>query len=87
MRNRANAVSRVFQNDKVPSVKVRIMSTPRERELDGIKLDGLEPGTVREVSATIGTWLIAAGYAEAEMRQTSRVSSSISTDRRGPQES
>ena len=37
--------------------------------MDGVRLDRLEPGTVREVSASIGSWLIAEGYAEPEMRR------------------
>jgi hypothetical protein len=50
-------------------VKVRIKKTPREDEVDGIRLDRLEPGTVREVSASVGSWLIAERYAEPEMRR------------------
>ena len=49
-------------------VKVRIKTTPLEREMDGVSLDRLAPGTVREVSASIGSWLIAQGYALPEMR-------------------
>ena len=49
-------------------MKVRIKETPREAELDGVRLDIFLPGTVREVSATIGNWLMAQGYAESEMR-------------------
>jgi hypothetical protein len=49
-------------------VKVRIRQTPAEDELDGVRLDNMEPGTVREVSASIGAWLIAQRYADAEMR-------------------
>jgi hypothetical protein len=52
-------------------VKVRIKKTPREAELDGIRLDTLTCGQVREVSASIGSWLIAQGYAEPEMRRSS----------------
>ncbi len=37
--------------------------------MDGVNLDRLEPGTVREVSATIASWLIVEGYAEPEMRR------------------
>ena len=33
---------------------------------------GLSRGTVREVSPSIGSWLILQGYAEPEMRQSSR---------------
>jgi hypothetical protein len=53
-------------------MKVRITETPREHEVDGIHLDGLSRGTVREVSPNIGSWLILQGYAEPEMRQSSR---------------
>ena len=53
-------------------VKVRIKQTPREPELDGIRLDKYVRGDVREVSSSIGSWLIAEGYAEPEMRHISR---------------
>jgi len=53
-------------------MKVRITETPREPEVDGVHLDGLARGTVREVSPSIGSWLILQGYAEPEMRQASR---------------
>ena len=49
-----------------------MQQTPRERELDGIRLDGLQPGMVRDVWPTIGLWLIAQGYAAPEMRADSR---------------
>jgi len=49
-------------------VKVRIRKTPAEEEVDGVRLDNMEPGTVREVSSSIGAWLIAQRYAEPEMR-------------------
>jgi nicotinic acid phosphoribosyltransferase len=52
-------------------VKVRIRATPQEQELDGVRLDGFRPGAVREVSASVGAWLIANGYADAEMRRAS----------------
>jgi hypothetical protein len=51
-------------------VKVRIKETPREPEVDGVRLDRFQRGDVREVSPSIGSWLIAEGYAEPEMRQT-----------------
>ncbi len=50
-------------------MKVRITATPPVRELDGIQLDKLAPGTVRDVSPSIGSWLMAEGYAQLEMRQ------------------
>ncbi len=53
-------------------MKVRITETPRESELDGVQLDGLARGMIREVSPSIGAWLILQGYAEPEMRQASR---------------
>jgi hypothetical protein len=49
-------------------VKVRISKTPDEAELDGVRLDDMTPGSVREVSPSIGTWLITERYAEPEMR-------------------
>jgi hypothetical protein len=51
-------------------VKVRIKKTPREDEVDGVRLDRFAPGTVRDVSASVGSWLIAERYAEPEMRRT-----------------
>ena len=53
-------------------MKVRIIRKPLERELDGISLDGMLLGTVREVSPTMGAWLIAEGYAQPEMRRDPR---------------
>jgi hypothetical protein len=53
-------------------VRVRITETPREPELDGIRLDKFVSGEVRDVSASIGTWLVAQGYAEPEMRHGGR---------------
>jgi hypothetical protein len=43
-----------------------------EREVDGISLNRMTPGSIREVSATMGAWLIAEGYAEPEMRHDAR---------------
>jgi hypothetical protein len=51
-------------------VRVRITRTPKEREVDGVSLEGFDPGAVREVSPLVGSWLIAEGYAEAEMRES-----------------
>jgi hypothetical protein len=53
-------------------VKVRITQPPKEHELDGVRLDHFAPGDVREVSPSIGSWLIAEGYAVSEMRQAGR---------------
>jgi hypothetical protein len=38
--------------------------------MDGVKLDRLAPGSVRDVSPSIAAWLIAEGYAAPEMRMT-----------------
>ena len=51
-------------------MKVRITQKPRELELDGVRLDGLIQGMVRDVSSLMGAWLITQGYADLEMRQT-----------------
>jgi hypothetical protein len=54
-------------------LRVRIKVTPKEDELDGIRVGNFEKGTVREVSMSIGSWLIAEGYAEPEMRHDPRL--------------
>ena len=59
-------------------MRVRIRKTPAEREIDGIPLTGMLPGTVRDVSTELAIWLIAEGYAEAEMRQPGSSGSSVS---------
>jgi hypothetical protein len=41
-----------------------------EREIDGVSLKDMVPGTVRNVSPALGTWLIAEEYADSEMRQS-----------------
>ena len=51
-------------------MKVRIQRTPREDELDGVRLDCLRPGMVKDVSASVGSWLVAERYAIPEMRRT-----------------
>jgi len=66
-------------------VKVRIIETPREKEVDGVRLDWFQRGEVRDVSPSIGSWLIAEGYAEPEMRQTSRTEHD-SSDAIGPKD-
>ena len=53
------------------AVRVRIVRSPRERELDGLRLDSMIPGLVRDVSPSVATWLIAEGYAVLEMRVAS----------------
>jgi hypothetical protein len=50
-------------------VKVRIRKTPDVDELDGVRLDDMRPGVVREVSPSIGAWLITERCAEPEMRR------------------
>ena len=40
--------------------------------MDGVNLDRLAPGVVRDVSPSIGSWLVAEGYAEPEMRHAPR---------------
>jgi hypothetical protein len=50
-------------------VRVRITEAPQEAEIDGVKLDRMQPGTVRDVSPTVGSWLIVNGYAYPEMRR------------------
>src|SRR2546427_31361 len=52
------------------AMKVRIRKTPVEREIDGVKLDRLAPGAVRDMSSSLATWLIVEGYAEPEMRRS-----------------
>jgi len=49
-------------------MRVRIVRAPVQREVDGVPLESLARGTVRDVSPIIGAWLIAEGYAEPEMR-------------------
>jgi hypothetical protein len=58
-------------------MKVRISRTPSEREIDGVRLDRLRPGTVREVASSLAAWLIVEGYAEPEMRRTPRDGSDL----------
>jgi len=53
------------------AVKVRISKTPVERELDGVQLDRLTPGAVRDLPSSLASWLIVEGYAEPEMRRSS----------------
>lgn len=57
---------------KPTAMRVRIKTTPDEREIDGVQLKNLAPGSVHDVSSSIGSWLIAQGYAAPEMRRNSR---------------
>jgi len=52
-------------------VRVRIKTAPLEQQIDGIPLENLVPGAVKDVSTSLGTWLVAQGYAELEMRSVS----------------
>lgn len=38
--------------------------------MDGVKLDRLTPGKVCDVSPSLGSWLLAQGYADLEMRSS-----------------
>jgi hypothetical protein len=51
-------------------VRLRIVRSPVERELDGLKLDGFLPGMLLDVTPSVAVWLIAQEYAVLEMRQT-----------------
>lgn len=53
-------------------MKVRITAQPREREIDGVRLDRLVRGEVKNVPSSLGAWLITEGYAEPEMRREPR---------------
>lgn len=48
--------------------------------MDGVQLEHFVPGTVRDVSVSLGTWLVAQGYAELEMRQSQPDSSDAFQD-------
>jgi hypothetical protein len=50
-------------------VKVRISKTPDVDEVDGVSVGQMRPGSVREVSSSIGAWLIAERFAVPEMRR------------------
>ena len=54
-------------------LKVRIRKTPDVVEVDGVRVDHMTPGSVREVSSSIGSWLIAERYAYPEMRRDLRM--------------
>jgi hypothetical protein len=57
-------------SNKGQGVRVRITMRPRELNIDGVDLETLRPGTVCDVSVSVGTWLIVQGYAYPEMRRT-----------------
>ena len=50
-------------------MRLRIVRSPVERELDGLKLDGFLPGLLVDVTPSVALWLIAQEYAVLEMRQ------------------
>jgi nicotinic acid phosphoribosyltransferase len=52
-------------------VKVKILEKPKEAEIDGVRLDSYQRGEIREVSSSVGAWLIANRYADPEMRRSS----------------
>lgn len=56
----------------VINVKVRIRCTPREHELDGVRLDTLQPGAVRDMPSGLASWLVTERYADVEMRQDAK---------------
>jgi hypothetical protein len=65
-------------------VRVRIKTAPYEREMDGLRLDRFEPGSIRDVSSSLGTWLIVKGYAEPEMRNPQSQSGDLRPHSAGP---
>ena len=58
-------------------MKVRITETPHVHEVDGVPLDGLKPGVVRDLSSSLASWLIAEQYAEPEMRHDVRADADV----------
>ena len=61
------------------AVRVVILRTPDEDEMDGVNVAALTPGRVTDVSPSIGSWLIAEGYAIPEMRAAEIGTSSFVT--------
>ena len=57
-------------SNKGQGVRVRITTRPRELNIEGVDLDTLRPGTVCDVSVSVGTWLVVQGYAYPEMRRS-----------------
>jgi hypothetical protein len=53
-------------------MRVRIIQAPLETDVDGVKLDALTPGVTGEFSPSVGSWLIAKGYGQPEMRSPAR---------------
>ena len=54
-------------------MRVRIKTRPLEPDVDGVSLDSFTVGTVRDVSTSLGSWLVAQGYADLEMRSAARL--------------
>jgi len=65
-------------------LKVRITQEPVEAEIEGVSLDIMHAGDVRDVSALVGLWLIAKGYADVEMRHAPRDGTDVSDLTRPP---
>ena len=65
-------------------MRVRIIKTPHERDLEGVRLDRLKPGAVLDLSPDLGTWLVVQGYAYPDMRRAGdeRLSGFRGRDRR-----
>ena len=57
-------------SNKGRGVRVRIITRPREMNIEGVDLNRMSPGSVFDVSATVGTWLVVQGYASPEMRRS-----------------
>ena len=57
-------------------MRIRIKARPHESEIDGVALSTLVPGCVLDMSSSLGLWLIAQGYAQPEMREEARGTSS-----------
>ena len=51
-------------------LRVRIRKTPSEQEMDGVQLDRFTVGRVCDVSPSLGSWLLAQGYGDLEMRNS-----------------
>jgi hypothetical protein len=71
-------------SNKGRGVRVRITDRPRERDIEGVSLDRMLPGTVCDVSSSVGTWLIVQGYGYPEMRRATE-EDEVTSDIRGAQ--
>ena len=61
-------------------MKVKILDKPKEADIDGVRLDSYRRGEIREVSSSVGFWLIANRYADSEMRHSSENEDETFTD-------